>query len=62
VRAFANGLGKSYVSPSGSSWVRQGDLNKDGKVDIFDYQALIVNFGNPYTIFEYQKLIANYDK
>jgi hypothetical protein len=37
-----------------------GDLNGDGRVDIFDYQELIANFGNPYTIFDYQKMIANF--
>jgi hypothetical protein len=39
-----------------------GDLNGDGKVDIFDYQRLITNFGNPYTIFDYQKVISNFGK
>jgi hypothetical protein len=39
-----------------------GDLNGDGKVDIFDYQRLISNFGNPYTIFDYQKIISNFGK
>jgi hypothetical protein len=39
-----------------------GDLNGDGKVDIFDYQELIKNFGKPWTIFDYQKLIQNFGK
>jgi hypothetical protein len=39
-----------------------GDLNGDGKVDIFDYQELIKNFGNPWTIFDYQKIIQNFGK
>jgi predicted GH43/DUF377 family glycosyl hydrolase len=38
-----------------------GDLNGDGQVDIFDYQELIANFGDPWTIFDYQKLISNFN-
>lgn len=39
-----------------------GDLNSDGKVNIFDYNLLVSKFGNPYTIFDYNKLVANYGK
>lgn len=39
-----------------------GDLNKDGKVDILDYNLLVSNFGNPYTIFDYNQLVANFGK
>jgi hypothetical protein len=41
---------------------KPGDLNTDGKVDIFDYQRLISKFGNPYTIFDYQKVISNFGR
>lgn len=39
-----------------------GDLNQDGKIDIFDYNLLVSKFGNPYTIFDYNNLVANYGK
>ncbi len=39
-----------------------GDLNFDGHVDIYDYNALVANYGNPYTIFDYNDLVANYGK
>jgi hypothetical protein len=39
---------------------KPGDLNRDGSVNLFDYQELITGFGNPYTIFDYQKIITNY--
>ncbi len=39
-----------------------GDLNQDGKVNIFDYNVLVSKFGNPYTIFDYNILVANYGK
>ncbi len=38
------------------------DLNADGKVDIFDYNILVSNFGNPYTIFDYNILVTNFGK
>ena len=41
---------------------KPGDFNGDGKVDISDYNLLISNFGNPYTIFDYNTLVANYGK
>jgi hypothetical protein len=39
-----------------------GDLNTDGSVDIFDYNLLVANFGNPYTIFDYNILVGNFGK
>lgn len=39
-----------------------GDINNDNKVDIFDYNILVSNFGNPYTIFDYNTLVANFGK
>ena len=38
------------------------DYNADNKVDIFDYNILVNNFGNLYTIFDYNELINNYGK
>ncbi len=38
------------------------DLNTDGKVDIFDYNILVANFGKPYTIFDYNTLIGNFGR
>jgi len=37
-----------------------GDFNGDNKVDIYDYNLLITNFGNPYTIFDYNELVGNF--
>ena len=39
-----------------------GDLNDDGKIDIFDYNTLVVGFGHPYTIFYYNDIVANYGR
>jgi len=39
-----------------------GDFNGDNKVDIYDYNLLITNFGNPYTIFDYNALVGNFGK
>lgn len=39
-----------------------GDFNKDGKVDIFDYNDLVAGFGTTYTIYDYNNLVANYGK
>lgn len=59
--SFGRGLSCGMIHVE-TAMLKTGDLNKDGRVDIFDYQTLIVNFGNPYTIFDYQKIIANYGK
>lgn len=39
-----------------------GDINNDGKVDINDFNTLIANFGNPYTIYDYAKLAGAFPK
>lgn len=39
-----------------------GDFNHDGQVNKADYDLLISNFGNPYTIYDYNNLVANYNK
>ena len=39
-----------------------GDLNADGHVDTLDYDLLVANFGNPYTIFDYNVLVGNWGK
>ena len=41
---------------------KPGDLNGDGKVDINDYNLLLSNFGNPYTIYDYNILVGNFGK
>lgn len=35
-----------------------GDLDNDGQVNIFDYNQLVANFGNPYSIYDYNILVA----
>ena len=39
-----------------------GDLNSDGHVNQADYDLLVANFGNPYTIFDYNILVGNWGK
>lgn len=39
-----------------------GDLNGSGQVDLFDFNLLITNFGNPYTIFDFNQIITNYGR
>lgn len=39
-----------------------GDLNKDRYVNLLDYNELIINFGDPYTIIEFNAIVANYGK
>ena len=39
-----------------------GDLNGDGHVNQADYDLLVANFGNPYTIFDYNVLVGNFGK
>ena len=41
---------------------KPGDFNGDGHVNIYDYNQLIANFGNPYTIFDYNILVENWGK
>lgn len=42
--------------------LKQGDLNKDSKVDILDYNLLVPGYSTTYTIFDYNDLVANYGK
>jgi hypothetical protein len=49
-------------STSPSPIDKQADLNNDGKVDIFDYNIMVANFGHPYTIFDYNVLVGNFGK
>lgn len=41
---------------------KPGDLNGDGYVNIKDFNKLIGNFGNPYTITHFNQIIANFGK
>lgn len=41
---------------------KPGDLNNDGRVDIFDFNLLITNFANRYSIFDFNNIVANYGK
>lgn len=41
---------------------KTSDLNLDHVVDIFDYNLLTANFGNPYTMTDYNNLLANFGK
>jgi len=68
-------MGSEAVT-TGSS-VKPGDLNGDGKVDIFDYNLLVANFGKTgaagfspadidkngkVDLFDYNQLVANFGK
>jgi len=46
--------------PTPTPTPKPGDLNADGKVDIHDYNKIVANFGNPYTIFDYNELVGNF--
>lgn len=48
----------SNITPS----TKPGDLNGDGSVNLLDFNLLITNFGNPYTIFNFNDLVSNYGK
>lgn len=66
------------IAPSGYTWIEEyvnslvdnptlpvqikGDFNFDGHVNSEDYDILLNNFGNPYTIFDYNHLVGNYGK
>lgn len=39
-----------------------GDLNYDGKVDILDFNLLVSDFGNTYTIVDFNWIIENFGK
>ena len=50
------------LPPTPTPTPKPGDLNGDGHVNIYDYNQLIANFGNPYTIFDYNTLVGNFGK
>ncbi len=39
-----------------------GDLNKDGRVNLLDFNLLITSFGNPYTILDFNNILTNFNK
>lgn len=41
---------------------KRGDLNSDGKVDLLDFNLLVIKFGNPYTIFDFNNIVFNFGK
>lgn len=45
-------------TPSPTPTIKPGDFNKDGKVDLFDYNLVITNFGKPYSIFDYNLVLT----
>ena len=57
-KAYANFIKNKLQAPAKIP----GDLNSDSKVDIFDYNIIVANFGHPYTIFDYNQLVANFGK
>lgn len=60
------GSGNRLISSSPKSIIcqpnNQWDFNSDNHIDIFDYNYLLANFGNPYTISDYENLIINFGK
>jgi hypothetical protein len=44
----------------GDIWGAAGTL--DGHVDMYDFNKMVSNFGNPYTLFNYNELIRNFGK
>ncbi|TXH02010.1 MAG: hypothetical protein E6P95_00775 [Candidatus Moraniibacteriota bacterium] len=50
----------STPTPSPSISPKPGDLNGDGSVNLHDFNQLITNFGNPYTILDFNAIISNY--
>jgi len=42
--------------------IKPGDINGDGHVNLHDYNLLVANYGNPYTLFDYNNIVANYEK
>lgn len=74
---FFGGAGSVTQTPAPTAGAKQGDLNGDGKIDIFDYNTMVTNFGktgsNGFTpadinkngsvdIFDYNILIGNFGK
>ena len=54
--------GRVYFKDIHFEKILPGDFNGDGHVNIYDYNQLIANFGNPYTIFDYNILVENWGK
>ncbi|TXH02011.1 MAG: DUF1565 domain-containing protein [Candidatus Moraniibacteriota bacterium] len=54
------GVTNSTPSPSPSTLPKPGDLNGDGSVNLHDFNQLISNFGNPYTILDFNAILSNY--
>jgi hypothetical protein len=42
--------------------VKFGDLNTDGKIDYLDYQIIVAQFSQPYTLFQFNALVGNFGK
>jgi hypothetical protein len=67
---FSNFADRSYIphwsrptislATDNSATTLPGDLNNDGRVDLFDYNLLIVGFGTQYSIFDYNNIVMNY--
>ena len=57
------GSSYAYFAPNTPSPTpKPGDVNTDGRVDIFDYNLLVSGFGNPYTIFDYNNLVEHFEE
>jgi hypothetical protein len=41
---------------------KPGDLDGDSHINYVDFNLLITNFGNPYTIFDFNDIVSNYGK
>lgn len=46
-----------YLPPT-----KTADLNGDAKIDIFDYNLLVEEYKNPYTLTDYDNVVANFGK
>lgn len=58
------GIFKEYLPRSTSTpqTYRPGDLNRDGKVNLIDFNLLLSKFGDIYTIFDFNTLLINFDR
>lgn len=63
-----NGTVGSYLIPNSGLATPQvaellpGDLNRDGHINLADFNLLIINFGNPYSIFDFNNILRNFGK
>jgi len=57
---FDDATVEEYVAPTNTPTLKPGDFNGDGAVNLLDYNKLVSNFGNPYTIFDYNTLVGNF--